>query len=1251
MPVILESAEDYSVKDGDTLLKIAEAKCKELGWKVLAQFNWGTTLPREVRRALRETVGVKTSDLGKIGLAGSPENLELKPDADLAPKIRIPKAWKKDSLTLEKTTVVDVKRTRPANAVAIIELDKWFIPEKEKCAFEYGLEGEGDRADKVQLDVFGSNYCECTDWKEGLGVYSDPTKMVDEPVYTLDLATQNEERTDYELPGDDGWKGEVTTTKGILGNKTGTATKRFINVAFSPYTAHLRYWKADGDKKARIILDPFWPILEETPAKPTVTPTVEAGKVTLAWKNVKVFDYGVVEVTDAAGQRVFWAELPKEKLADGDQTFDWDKKYNAAARNGKMGQEYLDDSGPGNDGLLFLSAPYVYVVNMFRYKAKAESLKIKWEIKETTKLERGYLEITDNKGKIVFQKPLAKAKLSGKKDFQWDGNYDADIKNSLNGKEIIPADMPYRVQIQANSGVNVAEGLALAAMHTEVRLYTDPTTRTPLHLAFDPLKVKRSMNLEVGPRNIGDDPTEGSTKWYRLKLAEAGFHPGPVTDDSSADTDYHISLKEFKRSVPADGSVSAPNFTRLKIDTSEAAGVVTAIKKLRGSDKRAMWGDPAKVSSNNEAPDFSDDEVKEKLPDSTKNMIVWVDDRQYYTEDSTSKDDAGNAFTSGNDANTAFGLGNYRGAMDIGDGKVGLDTAAIPRPWVPLKATPRLLSREKELTDEVKPEDVAEEMQESMRKNIGPLRLDWTFDELPPDVPNVPGLTNYSADFIRSKYYVAWALWQNKDQFTRLDTKRKAIYSNCTATLGGSRPASSGSYYKEPFGLDKLNLAPWKAVDSSTTGSIATVIHEHLRKEQVAKTDLWEKQIGGAGVYFRPSRIAGDGYRVRAEVVFEKATDYEFPNLEALKNRYPAKPQVHSAGLRVWRRSSFRGYMCWGAATGNWGNAFINEFRAHYKVANVYFVHEGGSANEFPVTDVFSGGAGETKFKKIIKENVTADATLQNLTRMSLDPGYVWPWTSQDDFGWPWKSTVNITSAELESKFLDNIYNHTWRKYRAGLLMSLTKEVERKGYMRGHLMVEFEASPGFKMLCYKCDNPTPHSYWYMFKESRDNFDKDGEACPAPGCGPTYVLSAQLVSSRTALGLPAVGGALGATWLFWKGENIDRLKAVWVHEVGHHRHLEHSANAPGFKDNLHDSEANTKYGTWDAVKPPPGSYGEPSDDNVAGRRNAQKWDRRCIMSYSDCYYGELGCFCGRCLLRNRGWKVTGLGFPDSGKGDV
>ncbi|MGH9903913.1 MAG: hypothetical protein ACRD68_19050, partial [Pyrinomonadaceae bacterium] len=337
----------------------------------------------EVARALAETVGVKVADFSNAALLATPEKMKLAPDSDLSPKLKVPKTWKRDGLPLEKTHVLKVRRARPANALSILELDKWFIPGEEKCQIKYGLEGDGKCADKVQLDVFGSNYCECTDWGKGLGTYGAATDLVDEPVFAKDLAAQAEERKDYEMP-DAGWKGEATATKGLLSRKTGTAANRHINVAFSPYTAHFRYWKADGDKKARLILQPFWPQWEETETKPAVTPTVEATQIKLSWTNAAKADRGVVLITDKNGQRVHLAALADDKLAAGPQEVTWDKKYRPDATNSKFGREYLDD----ND-----NKPYTYQISTFVRQPKVDSLKIKWKIKDSGgKLERGLLQ-------------------------------------------------------------------------------------------------------------------------------------------------------------------------------------------------------------------------------------------------------------------------------------------------------------------------------------------------------------------------------------------------------------------------------------------------------------------------------------------------------------------------------------------------------------------------------------------------------------------------------------------------------------------------------------------------------------------------------------------------------------------------------------------------------------------------------------------------------------------------------------------
>jgi hypothetical protein len=309
-----EKTEKYKVKENETLDSIVEAKCKEFGdWKALARFNIGTDNPKEVNRWLDETVGIKTIN------EREPNKTVLKPAQGLPAEILIPKAWTQEGFEVFKTHEITLEKVKPPVAISVDKLDKWFIPKQEKCDIKYSLEGLKECADKVQLDVFGSNYCECTDWNKGLGTYGDPAGLADEPIYTKELPDQAEERNDCELPGD-GWKGEATTTQGILGRKTGTAAARHINVAFSPYTVHFRHWKADGDNTARLVLKPFWPQWEEAKTEPAATPTVEATRVKIRWTNAAQADYGVIEITDATGQRVHLEVLGDDKLTAGNKS-------------------------------------------------------------------------------------------------------------------------------------------------------------------------------------------------------------------------------------------------------------------------------------------------------------------------------------------------------------------------------------------------------------------------------------------------------------------------------------------------------------------------------------------------------------------------------------------------------------------------------------------------------------------------------------------------------------------------------------------------------------------------------------------------------------------------------------------------------------------------------------------------------------------------------------------------------------------
>lgn len=112
-------------------------------------------------------------------------------------------------------------------------------------------------------------------------------------------------------------------------------------------------------------------------------------------------------------------------------------------------------------------------------------------------------------------------------------------------------------------------------------------------------------------------------------------------------------------------------------------------------------------------------------------------------------------------------------------------------------------------------------------------------------------------------------------------------------------------------------------------------------------------------------------------------------------------------------------------------------------------------------------------------------------------------------------------------------------------------------------------------------------------------------------------------SFEGLSVPAVGVVCGATWLFTSGEPI-----VWAHEMGHHRHMEHAANAPGAKDDQHDHEDNANIA-------------------VGGNTTERQWDLRCMMNgyaTADHPGREHDFPCGKCVLKNRGWKVEGLGRP-------
>jgi len=178
--------------------------------------------------------------------------------------------------------------------------------------------------------------------------------------------------------------------------------------------------------------------------------------------------------------------------------------------------------------------------------------------------------------------------------------------------------------------------------------------------------------------------------------------------------------------------------------------------------------------------------------------------------------------------------------------------------------------------------------------------------------------------------------------------------------------------------------------------------------------------------------------------------------------------------------------------------------------------------------------------------------------------------------------------------------------------------------------VEFLSTPRYWVEEYECDS-CGNRYWWI-ETAAAGGSAVGKDCPDCG-GDMARQSPPKVRDPgySTFPLPAVGTPLAATWLFTNSDD-----ATWAHEVGHHRHLEHAASAPigsrtAERRRLHDTEANS-HETWAAGVAP----------------LDRQWDRCCIMSYTSS--SEHLYFCGKCILRNRGWKVESLAHPGSGVTD-
>ncbi len=893
------------------------------------------------------------------------------------------------------------------------------------------------------------------------------------------------------------------------------------------------------------------------------------------------------------------------------------------------------------------------------------SLVIKWKAKGCSRCQAGLLQVYDGQDQLVSWKPLASADFTdGEHQFDW------NTWVAANGYNVTKANLPYRVQIQGHTSINEANGLAVAAMQAEVRMFQHDSIGTKpaaqrhtetqcLELSFAPFLPVRTAD---SPKK-DVLPAAGSEKWFKLKLNEAGYHAGPAHEGTVSDH-LKLAMAEFQRCVPSN---SAAPFKRMKADGKTSAAAKAVLKAMPAAYQRALFATTART-------DQTLIQAGPVVNQPTSDLIVWVEDRHYYTQTT--------AAVKNGLPDEAMALENYGGAMSMTDAaRQTMEGKSVARPWIPLQLKIPLLSKADTL---LATGAAAPNYQPEMLEATGPLRVDWKFTDMAPDYSTIDS-ANYNSDgqnVTRTRRFIR----ETMNTLNGAATQNGVPVGNCPDTQGGAR---SANYHREPFGLIADSLAPWHAVEDAGEKSVCTLVHDDLGQKG---SDLHPTHRGYAGVYFHPSRIAGDGYRLQANVSLKPhpGAGEDHPNRPVLARRYTHLPQGHSCTLRLWRKTIFRGYSEWSTPNPIAYAAFSAHTAHQYQAAFVHFAHEANApqVHVLPMNPAVPKDL--NRYKNIIEAGMKrggSRARYPARNKMTLSRANHWPFLTQLHYGLPWRNYA-LTLANFGSTLLNDVLNQTIYNYADNLMFELLYRIERAtGHFAGHFSVLWQAVPQMWLRNYICNAAGAHVVlvpertqaeqgalgttctqcagllqtgyvkWYQcanghgFRRTEANPGVDANpACPTCAAATAQHPVPQVPPHGSAdvtkywgqgFGEPAIGQALGTLWLYFDTTLLGNGNRM-AHEYGHNRHLEHTPSVSpgaGYDPNQHDTAVNT-IAVFTAAQ-------------VAGLYN--QWDHRCMMSYCpDPTPGgdkdPLRYFCGKCALKHRGWGVTSIALPAGGLAD-
>jgi hypothetical protein len=416
---------------------------------------------------------------------------------------------------------------------------------------------------------------------------------------------------------------------------------------------------------------------------------------------------------------------------------------------------------------------------------------------------------------------------------------------------------------------------------------------------------------------------------------------------------------------------------------------------------------------------------------------------------------------------------------------------------------------------------------------VGPLRINWRFKDADEDVTRP--FPHTAAEPTLARRYLEKAL--------KTKGGRSGKGDNAHQDYAGIRSQNDATNCAAPFLLGDF-CVPYTAIKDAGQKVVYT--------EACTDAAKYPKRLGKAGIFFRPSYIAGDDYQLTAEIDFTGR-----PNKGELEGFHGvtdvgSRMHVDSGTFRVWRDGRVAVSIGWPARKGSneWAEV-RDEFLGAYVDVDV-----GGIASK-SITDVLT----EAEYRAI----VVARTKHKNPAKIQLHADAI--------VGVDLPKQGKMTPAAYRAA-VRTFANDYWDAISVPLRRKLSANI-RKEHPSGFVVVDFHTHRAVQVV--NPANPAPQSF---------------------------------IAWTFSVGLPD-------SFVFADQMDPDKVYYVVAHEMGHNYWLKHWENAGGIAAH-HDRD-----------------------------------DHNCVMSYSNSNDPPLHAhqrpgqytphFCGKCILKLRGWNVDTAGL--------